>query len=226
MALRAVRKNLSDGGLCQCINSTPTVDGGRCLLGNWGEALGTLRTADEQRQIAGLTQILTLRAEQKNPALIEGAVVLDVDVTEDSGNYRFRVTLHSADTLQSPDLFHIPNRSCDQYINWWEILSEDVETLIHQEFMTSIHEDESSFSSTSSPLQLEPDQVFLIRAHQNTSRTKRDELTGAEKSVSGYAAEQAFKGSIAKGFKTVRIPESLGKGLAQENPQPLVCDNP
>ncbi|MEM9448717.1 MAG: AAA family ATPase [Cyanobacteria bacterium P01_E01_bin.6] len=184
-------------------------------LHNWGKAVGTLRTANEQNQIAGLTQILSLRAEQQHPALIDGAVVLAVEPKEEAGSSIIEVTVHS------------PDPSCDQYVDWWEILSEDGKTLIYQsEFLSFPLDDEPLMVNTSPPLQLKRDQVLFVRAHQHITEAgdDYDPATGQPLPTSGYAAEQAMKGSIAKGFTTVRIPETFGKGLAQDNPQPLSCN--
>ncbi|MEM7773376.1 MAG: hypothetical protein AAF327_23080, partial [Cyanobacteria bacterium P01_A01_bin.37] len=183
-------------------------------LHDWGTAVDTLRTADEQNQIAGFTQILTLRAEQQHPALIDGAVVLAVEPKEEAGSSIIEVTIHS------------PDPSCDQYVDWWEILSEDGKTLIYQsEFLSSTHADEQPFVASSSAIQVQPDQVVLIRAHQHTTELEPyDPNTGRQLPKSGYDVEQAMKGSIAKGFKVVRISENFGNSLAQENPQPLTCN--
>ena len=101
----------------------------------------------------------------------------------------------------------------NQYADWWEVLSEDGE-LLHRQVFEKSHEDEQTFeNSNEKPLAIQPDQVVIIRAHM-----KEDEYTDK----GGYT-DQAQRGSIKKGFKSMRLSENFAAGLAKADPQPPVC---
>ncbi|MGB7443219.1 MAG: hypothetical protein WA919_19300 [Coleofasciculaceae cyanobacterium] len=162
---------------------------------DWGKALQALRHCPESQKVAAMAKILTLWAEKKNLRLIDGAVVLDVDVTGISNDYTFNVSLHS------------PTQGCEQYTDWWEVLDEDGELIYRQVFEKS-HVDEQPFTSSSKPIKIQADQEVIVRAHMKNE---------------GYIAMQALKGTVEKGFKSIRLPENFAANLVKAEPQPPEC---
>ena len=168
----------------------------------WGKALQALRNCRDSEKVTALAQVLTLWAEKKNPKLIDGAVVLTLEVKGTPGDYTFDVSLHS------PDL------GCNQYTDWWEVLSDDGELLYRHVFEKS-HVDEQPFDSSGGPVKIQPDQVIFVRAHMHSTYTN---FKGKD-----YGAMQAWKGMIIKGFKMIRLSRNFAAGVAKEEPQPPEC---
>ncbi|MBP0019265.1 MAG: tetratricopeptide repeat protein, partial [Cyanobacteria bacterium SBLK] len=162
---------------------------------DWGKALRALRNCPESAKIEALAQILTLWAEKKNPQLIDGAVVLNLDVEGTPNNYTFNVSLYSRDS------------GCDNYADWWEVLGEDGELLDRHVFDKS-HPDAQPFTSFSESIKIPEDKTVIVRTHMNNT---------------GYEARQAWKGSVKKGFKFVRLSENFAASVAKEDPQPPEC---
>ncbi|MGK7876845.1 MAG: hypothetical protein AB4426_27220 [Xenococcaceae cyanobacterium] len=166
----------------------------------WGKALQALRNCPESVKVTALTQVLTLWAEKKNPQLIDGAVVLTLKVNGTPSNYTFDLSIHS------PDL------GCDQYTDWWEVLSEDGELLYRKVFKKS-HVDEQPFPSSGEPINIQADQVIIVRAHMHTN----------DDDDTGYEAMQALKGTVKNGFKFIRLSKNFAASVAKEEPQPQKC---
>ncbi|MEA5471715.1 hypothetical protein, partial [Spirulina sp. 06S082] len=162
---------------------------------DWGKALHALDNCREFIKIQALADILTLWAEKKNPQLIDGAVVLNLDVEGTANNYTFNVSLYSRDS------------GCKQYADWWEVLSENGELLYRHVFDKS-HVDEQPFTSTGEPVKIPGDRTVIVRAHMNNT---------------GYEAKQAWKGSVENGFKFVRLSRNFAAWVAKEDPQPPEC---
>ena len=165
---------------------------------NWGKALRALRNCPESEKIEALAQILTLWAEKKNPQLIDGAVVLNLDVEGTANDYTFNVSLYSRDS------------GCDKYADWWEVLGEDGELLYRHVFDKS-HPDEQPFTSSIESIKITEDKTVIVRAHMNDT---------------GYEARQAWKGSVKNGFKFVRLSENFAASVTKEEPQPPECTAP
>ncbi len=164
---------------------------------SWAKALRALRNCPESEKVDALTQILTLWAEKNNPKLIDGAVVLELNVEGTSQAYTIDVSIHS------------PDRDCNHYADWWEVLSEDGELLYRQVFQEN-HINEQPFKNTGEPINIESDQVVIVRAHMHTN----------DDDDNGYEAMQAWKGSVDKGFKFIRLSDNFAKNVAKEDPQP------
>ena len=166
----------------------------------WGKALRALRNCPESLKVNALTQILTLWAEKTNPKLIDGAVVLELKVKDTPEAYTFDVSILS------------PDRDCNQYADWWEVLSEDGDLLYRQVFQEN-HIDEQPFKSTGEPIKIEADRVVIVRAHMHTNYSDD----------TGYEAMQAWKGSVDNGFEFIRLSKNFAKNVAKEDPQPPKC---
>ena len=128
------------------------------------------------------------------------AHVTGVTATGQEGAYTFSVQVHSADT------------GCEQYCDWWEVLSPEGELLFRRTLAHAHLEDGNSgnpFERAGGPVPVAADQTVIVRGHMNTG---------------GYTGMD-MRGSVADGF--VAAPD-LGPSFAAEveadDPQPPVCD--
>ena len=124
----------------------------------------------------------------------EKAVVVSVTTSGNENAYTFSVG------IQSPD------RGCNQYANWWEVLTEDG-TLIYRRILGHSHVNEQPFIRSGGRVEIDKDQVVIIRAHMNTS---------------GYGVK-AFKGSVSGGFTAFTTTDDFASGLASLQPLPSGC---
>jgi hypothetical protein len=127
----------------------------------------------------------------KSPA----ADVTAVAVSGSPGAYTFNVTVKSPDT------------GCQQYADWWEVVSEDGK-LLYRRVLLHSHVDEQPFTRSGGPVLIKPDTVVWVRAHMNTT------------SYGGVA----FKGSVKTGFKPAMPNAGFAVGLAKQPPLPEGCD--
>ena len=178
----------------------------------WGKALHVLQNCGENDRRIALIRIITLIAEKKTPALIEGAVVLKAEVSQSQPDYTLEVT------IQSPD------QDCNQYTNWVEMITPEGE-LKGREPFTQPHKDQSSWPGvlTLSPDKVKPDQPLLIRAHFKGGQMNNEGQFELRSYLSGYT-NQALKGSIQAGFhQQVRLPGNFALWLEDDPPQPTEC---
>jgi hypothetical protein len=171
--------------------------------GLWNHALSLLRGYGD---VTAFSQLLTIQAENRNPALIDGAVILDVKPTSHSD----QDTLEA--TIQSPD------QDCDQRASWWEVITPEGE-LLKRELIDTVHRDPQPFTTSLDSINIDPDQELLIRAYFQGSYGQ-DPYSGD--SLSGYT-DQAFRGSLAKGFRSIRLSPDFANWLEQADPQPEKC---
>ncbi|NET53284.1 MAG: hypothetical protein F6K09_32860 [Merismopedia sp. SIO2A8] len=122
------------------------------------------------------------------------ANVLSVDVTGEPQAYQFAVTIQSPDT------------GCDQYANWWEVVSEGGE-LLHRRILFHSHVNEQPFTRSSGPIAIETDQGVIVRAHLHPD---------------GYGG-QVLQGTVATGFTVATLPADFGADLAEQPPLPTGC---
>ncbi|MDX2306155.1 MAG: hypothetical protein NW226_25325 [Microscillaceae bacterium] len=125
----------------------------------------------------------------------ESAVILSVEVTGQELGYNFAVT------VSSPDL------DCEQYSDWWEILSEDGK-LIHRSVIEQSHPNEQPFERSSGGINIKANQKVIIRAHMNNL---------------GYGT-QALKGSVKAGFQEIQIDKNFAQAVEKQAPQPPKCE--
>lgn len=116
--------------------------------------------------------------------------VISVDVTGAENQYTFSVTIKSDD------------KGCDQYANWWEVISEDGD-LIYRRILAHSHVNEQPFTRSGNPVKIKENQIVYIRAHMNTT---------------GYGTT-VFTGSVKNGFEKMTFAPDFNDKL--ENTQPL-----
>lgn len=111
------------------------------------------------------------------------------------GAYTFSVTLSSPDT------------GCNQYADWWEVISTDGE-LIYRRILAHSHVDEQPFTRSGGPVELQETTQAIVRAHMNDA---------------GYGGV-AFSGSPASGFTAdPSVTSSFALELEDAAPQPDSC---
>ncbi len=122
------------------------------------------------------------------------ADVTSVDLSGNEGGYTFRVEVSSPDT------------GCDQYADWWEVVSEDGE-LIFRRVLLHSHVNEQPFTRSGGPVEIEADTDVWVRAHMNNS---------------GYGGE-AFFGSAESGFEKAELDKDFAADLENREPLPDGC---
>jgi len=122
------------------------------------------------------------------------ADVVSVEVTGAPDAYQFSVGVAS------------PDEGCDQYADWWEVLTQDGE-LIYRRILAHSHVSEQPFVRSGGPVAIGPDTVVLVRAHMHPG---------------GYGGS-VFKGSVHAGFEEVELSPGLAAGIEKEPPQPTGC---
>lgn len=133
------------------------------------------------------------------PTILENIVaedqasVVSVTVSQVGDSYTFNVGVLSPDT------------GCDQYADWWEVISEDG-LLIYRRILAHSHVQEQPFVRSGS-FTLLPTQEVMIRVHMNTT---------------GYSTK-GYKGSITNGFSEYMISDGFANGLATQSPLPNGC---
>lgn len=122
------------------------------------------------------------------------ADVTAVTTTGEAGAYRFAVTISSPDT------------GCDQYADWWEVVSTDGE-LLYRRILAHSHVDEQPFTRSGGPVAVAAETEVIVRAHM---------MPG------GYGG-QALQGSAAGGFVPVELPADFAPELVDQPPLPSGC---
>ena len=122
------------------------------------------------------------------------AAVTAVNYSGESGNYIFSVT------VESPDV------GCEQYANWWEILTPD-DTLVYRRILAHSHVNEQPFTRSGGPVNVSADEEIIIRAHMNST---------------GYGT-RVFRGTIEQGFTNALVDGTLAVELEDTQPLPDGC---
>lgn len=144
--------------------------------------LGALSCDPIARQVVDPT-------EQSTQALVEL-----VTAQGSSGAYSFSVRISSPDT------------GCDQYADWWEVVS-DSGTLLYRRILAHSHVDEQPFTRSGSPVPVSADQSIWVRVHMNNT---------------GYS-DFGAKGSINEGFERALLDPNFAPNLDEEEPLPSNC---
>lgn len=122
------------------------------------------------------------------------ANVLTVKATGKPNVYQFEVEISSPDT------------GCDQYADWWEVLSEDGQ-LLYRRVLLHSHVDEQPFTRSGGPVPIDENTVVIVRAHMNKS---------------GYGGH-ALKGSVISGFKSFKVQAGFAAEVETQPPLPDGC---
>jgi len=124
------------------------------------------------------------------------AAVTDVTVEGEPGAYTFDVTLSSPDT------------GCEQWADWWEVVSVDGSQLYYRRILTHSHVDEQPFTRSGSPVPIEEGASFVVRAHMFPA---------------GYGeGEVGWSGTVGGGERIV-LDADFGAALETEPPLPESC---
>ena len=115
-------------------------------------------------------------------------------MTPDGSGYRFAVTVESDET------------GCDRYADWWEVVTPEGE-LLYRRILAHSHVDEQPFTRSGGPVEIEEDDVVIVRSHVNSD---------------GYST-QAMKGSASEGFSSVVLESGFAANLENADPQPNDC---
>jgi len=122
------------------------------------------------------------------------ADVLTVKVTGAENAYQFNVQVSSPDT------------GCEQYADWWEVLSEDGQ-LLYRRVLLHSHVSEQPFTRSGGPVAVDANTIVIIRVHVN---------------VGGYGGA-ALRGSASSGFETVPLESGFAAGVEALDPLPGDC---
>lgn len=136
-------------------------------------------------------------SEPEAPATAEDtAVVAEASFSGEPGAYQVSVTVTSPDT------------GCDQYADWWEVLTPEGE-LLYRRILAHSHVDEQPFTRSGGPVAIAPTDPIIIRVHMNNT---------------GYSA-QALTGTVAEGLSatTLLIDPEGDAAIASQPPQPSGC---
>ncbi|GAA4271515.1 hypothetical protein GCM10022258_08090 [Aquimarina gracilis] len=135
-------------------------------------------------------------ASNESPDVNNGAQaeIVSVSVTGGENGYTFNVGIKSPDT------------GCNQYSDWWEVISEDGK-LLYRRILAHSHVNEQPFIRSGGPVNITKNQMVYIRAHMNTS---------------GYG-EIVFKGSVEAGFTKNSLDKTFANPLETTDPLPSGC---
>jgi len=124
------------------------------------------------------------------------AVVESATVSGNEGSYTFSITLKS------------PDKGCNQYANWWEVITEN-EELVYRRILGHSHVNEQPFTRSGGSVKISATDIVIIRGHMNTT---------------GYGEGKiGLKGSVESGFEPYVITKEFGAALESESPQPTGC---
>ena len=126
---------------------------------------------------------------------LEQAEVVSVSVSGNENNYNFSVGILSPDT------------GCEQYTNWWEVISEDGSELIYRRILGHSHVDEQPFVRSGGIVEISNNQTIIIRAHMNTSSF----------------GTKVYKGTVTSGFSAFIIDDDFATNLELQEPLPTSC---
>lgn len=121
--------------------------------------------------------------------------MIDVSISGNPGAYTFAVTISSPDT------------GCGQYADWWEVVFPDGR-LIYRRVLLHSHTGEQPFTRWGGRVDVQPDEIFIVRGHMNRA---------------GYGGA-VLKGSVAGGLTTTNLSGDFGGDLALQSPLPPDCE--
>ncbi len=124
----------------------------------------------------------------------QNANVLSVIVTGSEGNYTFKVKIHS------------PDKGCNQYADWWEVI--DIQgKLLYRRILQHSHVGEQPFERSGGSVRISASREIYVRAHMNNT---------------GYGGS-VFGGSVARGLKSMDLKPGFAGELEKVSPLPDGC---
>jgi hypothetical protein len=127
-------------------------------------------------------------------AALPAARIVSVQASGSPGAYSFSVG------VASPDL------GCNQYADWWEVLSERGE-LLYRRILAHSHADEQPFVRSGGPVAVSANQVVWVRAHMHPG---------------GYGGA-LFRGSVRSGFREAKAEPGFAAAVEKLPPLPDGC---
>jgi hypothetical protein len=182
--------NCNPGGDCE--DECPDVIDIVCVQTNNGEIIEFNNEC--LAFCAGYTPNNFVDCDDDSPNEGEFAEVVSVQFSGSANEYNFSVGVLSPDT------------GCDQYADWWEVLTLNGE-LIYRRILTHSHVNEQPFVRSGGPVDINEDQFVIIRAHMNTSSY-------------GF---KTYKGSVAEGFLPFETGLDFATDLENQEPLPDGC---
>lgn len=162
-------------------------------------AATTIETTETQVALPKET-LITEETATSTPAPTEAisdlilADVLSIEVSGSENAFQFSVEILSPDT------------GCEQYANWWEVVTEDGK-LIYRRILGHSHVSEQPFTRSGGPVAIGADTVVIIRAHMHPD---------------GYGGA-AFRGSVQDGFEEIQLEADFAPDLEITDPLPDGC---
>ena len=153
--------------------------------------IGGQQLASEPSATGQDEQDLATRGSPEEAGVAE---VQSVNATGEARAFTFAVQVASPDT------------GCDQYADWWEVVSEEGELLYRRTLLHS-HVSEQPFTRTGGPVPIDADTEVVVRAHMYPN---------------GYGGT-AMRGSISSGFEPWEPPANYAEALESAPPQPPDC---
>ena len=136
----------------------------------------------------------TLKGDEDSDT-VTGAEVRGVEVSGSPENYRFSVEIRSPDT------------GCDQYADWWEVISPDGK-LIYRRILAHSHVNEQPFIRSGSPVEIAETTEVIVRAHMNNL---------------GYGT-RVHRGTVRDGLMRETLGADFAGDLETADPLPRGCD--
>jgi len=132
------------------------------------------------------------------PTQETGGLTANVVAVQTSGPpnaYQFSVTISS------------PDQGCQQYADWWEVLSSEGE-LLYRRILLHSHTTEQPFTRQGGPVPITADTTVWVRAHMNTG---------------GYGGT-TLTGSVQEGFQQAELSPNFASGVETRPPLPEGCE--
>jgi len=122
------------------------------------------------------------------------ADVQNVSISGTQGAYTFAVTVSSPDT------------GCDQYTDWWEVLTTEGE-LLYRRILWHSHVNEQPFTRQGGPVPVQPQETVIVRAHMSNL---------------GYGGA-SMRGTVEDGFESApEITENFAPEVETQAPLPQI----
>jgi hypothetical protein len=122
------------------------------------------------------------------------ADVVSLEVTGGPNEYQFSVGISS------------PDEGCQQYADWWEVLTEEG-ALVYRRILAHSHVDEQPFVRSGGPVAIDADTVVAVRAHMHPG---------------GYGGT-VLMGTVRTGFEEMEFDPDFAVEVESEPPQPTDC---